>query len=230
MQEFLVSINHDASDAQALTVLPACLHGDTHATVTLTTQVTIAFTRSIIIRGKEHATACPRHHLACFYLITYNIQESLVPSNHDASFEDICTSFRNGDVNSAVKKIFANTQLRKLAVDQVSRYIDEECSLICRSTDISIFRRYNVGAQNFEWKDYATELKVKSPVLYHILTKIVSHSDKRNSRDTKHHFPGICTSVAILLKERNKDMTGLQTLLSLVLFPSHIQKQVELLL
>ncbi len=66
-------------------------------------------------------------------------------------------------------------------------------------------------------------MQVKSPS---IVSKIVSHGDKRNSRQLKHHFAGVCMATAILLKERNKDMTGIQTLIFLLLFTSNIQKQV----
>ena len=64
--------------------------------------------------------------------------------------------------------------------------------------DKSILRHFNA----FEWNDYVLEMKTKSPILYRILSKIVAHNDKRASRQLEHHFPGICTATAILLKER----------------------------
>lgn len=44
MQEVLVASDHDTSVAQTLTVPPASLPGDAHATITSATQVNITFT------------------------------------------------------------------------------------------------------------------------------------------------------------------------------------------
>ena len=69
----------------------------------------------------------------------------------------------------------------------------------------------------------------KSPVFYRIVSKVVSHSDTRNMRTIDYHHPGICTATAILLKERNKNMTGIQTVISQILFASNVRKQVQLI-
>jgi len=39
------------------------------------------------------------------------------------------------------------------------------------------------------------------------------------------HYPGICITVAVFLKERNWEMCGMQSLISL-LYSSHIEKQI----
>ncbi len=41
------------------------------------------------------------------------------------------------------------------------------------------------------------------------------------------HFPGICSAAAILLKERNREMCGLQSLVSLLMYSCHAEKQVK---
>ncbi len=58
----------------------------------------------------------------------------------------------------------------------------------------------------FSWSQCIGELQSKCPTLYQVLWTIVSRSDKRNRGDQ--HFPGMCAAIAILLKERNKHMTG----------------------
>ena len=40
------------------------------------------------------------------------------------------------------------------------------------------------------------------------------------------HYPGICCAAAILLKERNHEMCGLQSLVSLIMYTCHAEKQV----
>ena len=68
----------------------------------------------------------------------------------------------------------------------------------------------------------------KAPILSRITTSIVKHNDHRNgNKKGTHHIPGMCMAIAILLKERNREMRGIQSLLSLVLFDSHMQKRVH---
>ena len=38
-------------------------------------------------------------------------------------------------------------------------------------------------------------------------------------------YPSICMAMAVLLKERNREMSGLQYLMSLLLFASHTEKK-----
>lgn len=55
----------------------------------------------------------------------------------------------------------------------------------------------------------------------------MSHTDHRNDMKLGEiHQPAICMAVAILLKERNQEMVGLQTCVSLLLYISRAQKQV----
>ena len=51
--------------------------------------------------------------------------------------------------------------------------------------------------------------KEKAPILLHILTAVASLSDHRNQNKVgSHHFPGISSAVAVLSKERNREMDG----------------------
>ena len=70
------------------------------------------------------------------------------------------------------------------------------------------------------------ELQTKCPTLLQLLWAIVSRSDHRNRvKQGEQHYPGMCVAVAILLKERNKHMSGIQTLLSMVLYSSRVRKK-----
>ena len=74
----------------------------------------------------------------------------------------------------------------------------------------------------------ATELKVKAPLTLQLVTALVSKNDSRNKQKCGDaHYPGICMAIAIMLKERDREMCGIQTLLSLILFSSRVQKQVK---
>ena len=92
----------------------------------------------------------------------------------------------------------------------------------------SLFRKINVQEMAaFSWGKCIRELQSTAPVLLQLLLGIVSHSDHRNQEKLgERHYPGICMAVATLLKERNRQMSGIQTFLSLVLFSSLVDKQV----
>ena len=77
-------------------------------------------------------------------------------------------------------------------------------------------------------KNCIRELESKAPTLLRVLSTICSQNDHCNQH--KHsdvHHPGIFMSVATILKERNREMCGIQTLVSLLLFTSQVDKKVK---
>ena len=71
-----------------------------------------------------------------------------------------------------------------------------------------------------------TDLKVKAPLFFTLLDSITSRNDHRNiAKVGVTHYTGI-SAAAILLKERNREMCGLQSLVSLLLYSCHAEKQV----
>ena len=71
-------------------------------------------------------------------------------------------------------------------------------------------------------------MEQKSPILLHLLKLIVGHSDHRNQQKrAEHHVPGICMTAAVMLKERNREIVGVQTHISLALFTSRVHKEVR---
>ena len=64
------------------------------------------------------------------------------------------------------------------------------------------------------------ELQQKAPLLFSVIHSIASRNDNRNVvKVAAAHYPGICSVAAILLKERNREMCGLQFLVSLLIMP-----------
>ena len=79
----------------------------------------------------------------------------------------------------------------------------------------------------FQWSQLVDELATNAPTLLCLLTAIVTHSDHRNQlKVSSAHHPGLCMCVAVLLKERNREMCGVQSIISLLLYQSHVEKQV----
>ena len=80
---------------------------------------------------------------------------------------------------------------------------------------------------DFKWDCFSDELRSKAPTLFQVLFKIASRNDHRNEHKCGcAHNAGICIAAAIILKERNREMCGVQSIISLLLFSSHVDKQV----
>ena len=75
---------------------------------------------------------------------------------------------------------------------------------------------YHKRLSDFEtncWDTFISELESRAPTLLHIMLTLVSFNDRRNKiKVGASHHPGVCAAVAILLKERSKNMCGLQSL------------------
>ena len=81
--------------------------------------------------------------------------------------------------------------------------------------------------EDFSFSFLIEEIKQHAPLLLKIFTTIVTHLDKRKMTSIDgRHDGGIVMALAILLKDRNREMVGMQTVVSLLLFPSRVQKTV----
>lgn len=127
----------------------------------------------------------------------------------------------------------ANAVIRMIAVrEEVFNYfvdvVNSECSLLCQKEPSSNFRNIPVNKiSNFKWEDLVEELKAKSPLLWKILTAAAIRADPRCShKPMSAHYPGIINAAAVLLKERNREMCGLQSVVSLLMCACHCEKQV----
>ena len=109
--------------------------------------------------------------------------------------------------------------------------INLECNNLCKkSTNTPTNFRNKPLAQifNFKWLDLVKELESRAPLLFRILSTIAERNDHRNKRKVGvSHHPGICTAAAIILEERNREMIGVQLILSLLMYSRHCEKQVK---
>ena len=70
----------------------------------------------------------------------------------------------------------------------------------------------------FKWDSLTEELRSKSPLLLKVLTSIAVRNDHRNKKKVgAAHNPGIGTAAAVFLKERNCRMSGVQSLVSMLM-------------
>ena len=156
----------------------------------------------------------------------------LAPFNQklDASLMRVGRALAGGNLQAITKAVFNHDGLKELAICKVTDAINAEITELCEKSanPPSLFRRIPTEKlSNFRWSECIAELRLKAPMLLEMVSTLVSCNDNWNKgkRGDAHH-PGICMAIAMLLKERNREMCGIQTLLSLVLFTSRAQKQV----
>lgn len=150
----------------------------------------------------------------------------MVTKEVDGSLHKIGRTLAGGHIPSITKSVFANPSLRELLVEKVVQAAGNECASLCSRSaqSVSLFHCLLLDqSDTFAWKECISELE-KCPILF---THIISHTDHRNaSKRGEKHYPGICMATAVLLKERNREMTGIQAFLSLVLLSSRVEKKV----
>ena len=143
------------------------------------------------------------------------------------TLEKIGQALAGGNVQSIARAVFAHEGIRQHLITRVMKVINDECSSLCRVSGhpVSAFRKLSPEqAEAFSWLECMEELEIRGPTLCDLLSHIVSRSDCHNKmKNGVRHYPGICTAIAVLLKERHKNMCGIH---SLVLFSSRVNKKV----
>lgn len=153
--------------------------------------------------------------------------ESTTTSTLDDASSVIVKAIAGGHLPSVAEAIVKQTELADMIFQLFLDRIQSECTHINRrTTPVSPFLRVDADkCATFQWKTFIDDLSLKAPTLLHVLSSIVSYSDHRNKKANSAHHPGLCMTVAILLKERNREICGVHSLLSL-LYSSHVDKQV----
>ena len=133
-----------------------------------------------------------------------------------------------GHARSIAKAVMTQDDVKENIIKLLLGKLNEECASLCRKAISSPFRTMPADQMaSFKWVDMVTDLKVKAPLFFTLLDSITSRNDHRNiAKVGVAHYPGICTAAAILLKERNREICGLQSLVSLLLYSCHAEKQV----
>ena len=135
-----------------------------------------------------------------------------------------------GHAPSIAKAVMAMDDVRESLFSLFLDAINEECNNLCRRspTNSSLFRKMPLSQiVDFKWSALVSELESRAPLLFKALSSIAAHSDNRNkSKVGVAHHPGICMAVAIILKERNREMCGVQSVASLLMYSYHCEKKV----
>lgn len=149
----------------------------------------------------------------------------------DVGFCRLGRALVGGHLPTIANVVMANENLKELVMLRLLDMLDVKASRLCQhnSDSPSPFRKVAAGKlPEFSWGIFITELQTKAPVLFRVMTSLVSRNDHRNQQKKgAAHYPGICMAVAIMLKERNREICGIQRMISPILFTSRVQKQVH---
>ena len=107
--------------------------------------------------------------------------------------------------------------------------LNEECTNLCRKTTPSLFLITIPfdKLDTFSWKDMVADLQQKAHLVFTVLDScITSRNNHQNTMKVGAvHYSRICSAAAILLKERNCKMCGIQSLVSMM-YSCHAKKRV----
>ena len=118
--------------------------------------------------------------------------------------------------------------VKEAVLSLILQDISQECSNLCKKTPTSLFRKIPVDKMaEFSWEELIKELTFTAPTMLRIVSSIAVRI--QNQVTSPSHYPGICAAVAVMLKERNKEMCAIQSMLSLLMYSCHCEKQVLLL-
>ena len=133
-----------------------------------------------------------------------------------------------GNVDAVAKAVMGHSGLHNTIHQLVLNEIENECTTLCKRSVSSPFRKMALHElMNIQWEQLISNLRTQALLIFQILTKIVSMNDHRNKQKAgAAHYPGICMAMAVMLKEKNREMCGIQSLVSLLLFQSHVEKKV----
>ena len=127
--------------------------------------------------------------------------------------------------------MYANPELREQLIQKFIDIIGSECTTKCKcnlpSSNVpSLFRKIPIkDMPEFKWSRCLEEVKAHALTFLRRLVSVSSRTDRRNKEKRgDSHSLGICMALACIFKERNREMCGVQTLLSLLLFKSCAEK------
>ena len=106
-----------------------------------------------------------------------------------------------GHLPSLAKSIVSHNELRELVFLHFLDEINAECSKLCQlKPQPSLFRKIPSSMyDNFTWNVLVEDLKGRAPTFFQVLSM----------------------AAAVILKERNREMNGIQSLVSLTMFATH---------
>lgn len=124
-------------------------------------------------------------------------------------------------------------EIFEAVTDVVFQHLDSECQQLCKVVGFqSVLRRHSrKDVMQFSWQTIVAEWKEHAPLFFAFLNATMGKARARNLMkgiSEESRYPSICTAGAILLKERNKDMSLIHHFIGILLFHGDVKKMVNL--
>ena len=148
------------------------------------------------------------------------------------SVQPIGQALCRGNWQSIALAVTKCDEVWSLVITHVLKVVAQECTRLCKKDgSSSLFRKSaQQDLKEFSWESLANELRKEAPTFFQFLVSVAAPTRQRNTVrgvDLSSRFPAICTSGAILLKERNSMMSAVQQLIGVILFHGDIHKTVS---
>ena len=148
------------------------------------------------------------------------------------SVQPIGQALCRGNWQSIALAVTKCDEVWSLVINHVLKVVSQECTRLCKKDgSSSLFRKSTKkDLTEFSWETLANELRKEDPTFFQFLLSVAAPTRPQNSKkgvDVKSRYPAICTSGAVLLKERNSMMSAVQQLIGLILFHGDIHKTVS---
>ncbi len=123
---------------------------------------------------------------------------------------------------SIVEAVMDNHELKEHVYEYVRKKVSEECKSLCSKKESILRKPTKTSFLDFSWKTVTCELKKKESLLYNIMLAVADPNLKNESAKC----PAICTTVGILLKQRETCISLIPYVIGIILKISKVSKQV----
>lgn len=140
---------------------------------------------------------------------------------------EVARTLVDGNAPAIADAVMKMDAVREELFKSFLKLINIECSELCQKRQ-SPFRKIPVDKiPQFQWEHFIEDLELKSPLLLRVLITAVTRIDYRYQHIPETaKFPGIVSAAALLLKQRNREMCGMASVVSLLMYACHCEKKV----
>ena len=124
-------------------------------------------------------------------------------------------------------------EVRTVVIELLMKELNDQCSHLCEKLRFnSILRQTSLDdLLKFTWQCLVDEWKTEAPLYWSFLQAVASPPRPRNKQKglkESSRYPSMCMGGAVLLKERNKDMSALHHLMGIYLYHGDLHKSVSI--
>ena len=120
-----------------------------------------------------------------------------------------------------VSVLYSVSSLKMLFKAKLLQELDDNCNELCTKNTPSILRKNQYPDMvSFDWNNVLSEILHRCPLLLEVMCTVVKSTTKPNV------VPAIGLCYSILMQERNRDLSLVQRINTILLSEGHAKKQV----